>query len=314
MASLRSKMLRFAIKHIAARNLSAQISPQAQRARLEKASLPFWHSFKFARRKVSASGVPAEWVVAENAEDNKALLYLHGGAYTFGSPKTHGDLVSRISHFCAMEVLIINYRLAPEHPFPAALEDATDAYQWLLKQGYLPENIIIAGDSAGGGLTVATLINLREKGVTLPAAGVCLSPWTDLCCEGDSQRTHEQLDPFLSSQWLRDMAEHYIQSNDPRNPLISPLYGNLKGLPPLLIQVGSDEVLLDDSVRLERQALNDGVDVTLNVYQDMWHVWQIFAAIMPEAKEALIEIADFTSNKMSEATYAKNEKSAELVN
>ncbi|PCJ15193.1 MAG: alpha/beta hydrolase [Gammaproteobacteria bacterium] len=313
MTSLSSKVFRFAIKHIASRNFSLKVSPQVQRARLEKASLPFWTSFKFTRQTVDVGGIASEWIDAENADENRVLLYLHGGAYTFGSSKTYADLASRLSHSCAMKVLVINYRLAPEYPFPAALDDATYAYRWLLDQGYRAENLVICGDSAGGGLTLSTLINLRELGVALPAAGVCLSPWTDLSCDGDSMRTHEEIDPFLSAEWLREMATLYVQLEDPKNPLISPLHGDLKGLPPLLVQVGSDEVLLDDSLRLEQRALSDEVDLTLRVYQDMWHVWQIFAAIMPEAKEALLEIAEFVNAKLNDAEPVKQQDSVELV-
>lgn len=313
MASIRSKGLRFVIKHLVSKILSTDISPEVQRARIEKAFFPLWRNFKFSCDAVDVNGVPSEWMVAEGAKDDRVLLYLHGGAYTFGSPGTHADLTSRLSHVCRLKVLVINYRLAPENPFPAAVEDSTAAYRWLLAQGYQPANIIIGGDSAGGGLTMATLINLREQGDTLPAAGVCLSPWTDLCCEGDSQTTLDETDPFLSSHWLREMAKLYVQQEDARNPLISPLYGDFKGLPPILIQVGSDEVLLDDSVRLEKRLVEDGVDVSLKIYQDMWHVWQIFAAIIPEAKEALLEISEFVDTKMSLAQRRVVEKTTEAV-
>ena len=313
MASKRSKVLRFVIKHLVSKLLSTEISPEKQRARLEMALVPLWRNFKFSTDAVDVEGVPSEWMVADGANEERVMLYLHGGAYTMGSPGTHADLTSRMSHFCGMKLLVINYRLAPENPYPAAVEDATSAYRWLIKQGYKPNNIVIGGDSAGGGLTMATLINLRDQGDTLPAAGVCLSPWADLCCEGDSHTTLDDVDPFLSSHWLKEMAKLYVQQEDARNPLISPLFGNFKGLPPILIQVGSDEVLLDDSVRLEKRLLEDGVDVSFKIYQDMWHVWQLFAAIVPEAKEGLLEIAGFVDAKISAAPQSVQEKKSEAV-
>ena len=299
MASLRSKGIRLLVKLFVSRLLSTKITPQVQRKRFEKASFPLWRSFKFASEAVDIEGIPAELVVAEGASKKRVILYLHGGAYTFGSPRTHTDLSSGLSHFAKMSVLIVDYRLAPEHPYPAALDDSTKAYKWLLKQDYKPENIIIAGDSAGGGLTLATMLKLRDQGETLPAAGVCLSPWVDLCCQADSYTKLDKLDPLLSTNWLQEMAKFYIQDEDPRTPYISPLYGDFKGLPPIMIQVGSDEVLLDDSIKLEKRLREDGVEVELKIYQDMWHVWQLFSAILPEGKEALVEISEFVNAKIT---------------
>lgn len=301
MASLRSKCARFTMKLLGPKLLSTKITPQVQRARFEKASFPLWRSFKFTSETIDIDGVSSEMVTAEGANEDRVLLYLHGGAYTFGSPRTHADLSSGLSHFAKMKVLIVDYRLAPENPYPAALDDSSSAYNWLLKQGYKPENIIIGGDSAGGGLTLATLLKLRDQGQPLPAAGLCLSPWVDMCCDADSYSILDKQDPLLSSHWLQEMAKLYIRDEDPQNPYISPIYGDFKGLPPIMIQVGSDEVLLDDSKKLQQRLSEDGVEVGLNVYQDMWHVWQMLAPIVPEGKEALIEISEFVNAKIAAA-------------
>ena len=313
MDSFRSKIIRFVVKNIASKGLSTNITPQARRARLERLSIPYYYGFKYHRTPLNVAGIPAQWISSENADQEKVMLYFHGGAYTFGSPKTHGDLAIRLSRQCGVKVLIVDYRLAPEHPYPAAVDDATQAYVWLLDQGYNPNNIVIAGDSAGGGLTMATLINLRDKGYELPAAGVCLSPWADLSCSSESMTTLDKKDPFLSAQWLQEMAKLYIGAEDAQNPLISPVFGDLKNLPPIFIQVGSDEVLLDDSTRLEKNISAAGGEVILTVYPNMWHVWQIFSAIMPEARDALMEIGGFVNSKIDKAKRLRGVRKKEAV-
>jgi epsilon-lactone hydrolase len=245
------------------------------------------------REQVSAGGVPAEWVVAPGAEDDRAILYLHGGGYVIGSIATHRELASRISRASGARVLVIDYRLAPEHPFPAAVEDSVTAYRWLLGQGISPERLVVAGDSAGGGLTLATLIKVRDDGLPLPAAGVCLSPWTDLEGIGESMTSRADLDPMVAKPGLDSMAKAYIGDADIRSPLAAPLYAELRGLPPLLIQVGTAEVLYDDSTRFAERARAAGVDVTLEPWQDMVHVWQVFAAMLDEGQQAIDRIGEF---------------------
>ncbi|MFI5397472.1 MAG: alpha/beta hydrolase [Candidatus Binatia bacterium] len=240
-----------------------------------------------------AGGVPAAWVAAPGAHREHVILYLHGGGYVMGSIKSHCELAARLSRAAAARVLLIEYRLAPEHPHPAAVEDATAAYRWLLGIGIAPSRIIIAGDSAGGGLTVATLVALRDAGQTLPAAGVCLSPWVDLEGVGDSMTTKAAVDPMVQAGDLRKMAAMYLGGKQPRTPLAAPLYAELSGLPPLLIQVGTAETLLDDSTRLAERARKAGVAVTLETWEDMIHVWQAFASLLPEGQQAIERIGAF---------------------
>jgi acetyl esterase/lipase len=242
---------------------------------------------------VDAGGVPAEWVAAPGADGGRVVFYLHGGGYVIGSPRTHREFAGRLSRAAAARVLLADYRLAPEHPHPAAVKDAVSAYCWLLNGGTDPKRTVIAGDSAGGGLTAATLVALRDRGLPLPAAGVCLSPWTDMEAAGESMRTKAAVDPLLQRQTLLDFAAHYLAGQDPRLPLASPIHADLRGLPPLLIHVGSAEVLLDDATRLAERARAAGVEVTLEVWDDMIHVWHVFGSILPEGQAATVRVADF---------------------
>ncbi len=266
-------------------------SIEEQRARQEK-------SIRFARlpkdldyQPVRANGVPAEWITAPGA-DSGAVLYLHGGAYVLGSVRTCREFVSRLARATKMRALTLDYRLAPEHPFPAALEDATSAYRWLLGQGFDPAQIIIAGDSAGGGLTLATLVALRDAGEALPAGAVCISPWMDLALTGASIRDKAKADPILGRVSLDMYAGYYAGERELSFPLISPLYADLTGLPPLLIQVGTDEILLDDATRCAENARKVGVDVTLEIWDEMFHVFQL-VPFLPETTKAVGRIAEF---------------------
>jgi len=243
---------------------------------------------------VVAGGVPAAWVITPEIVKDRAILYLHGGGYIQGTITSHQDLTQRISSVSKTKVLILNYRLAPEHPFPAALDDAVCAYKWLISsERYNPKNLIIAGDSAGGGLTIATLVKLRDQGIPLPAAGVCLSPWTDLALTGDSMKLKLHDDPFISPDGLMFDASLYLGKTDPKNPFASPLYADFKGLPPLCIQVGSAEILLDDATRLATRAREAGVEVQLDIWEDMVHVFQAFAVMTPEGTEGIKKIGEF---------------------
>lgn len=250
---------------------------------------------------LTASGVPAEWVVAPGAAEDRAILYLHGGGYVIGSITTHRELAGRISRASGARVLLIDYRLAPEHPFPAAVEDAHAAYRFLITSGFDPSRIVVAGDSAGGGLTVATLVALRYFGDPLPAAGVCLSPWVDLEGIGDSMTGKAAVDPMVGKVGLGNMAQTYLGSAHPRTPLAAPLYADLAGLPPLLIQVGTAETLLDDSTRLAERARAAGVEVTLEPWEDMVHVFQIFAGLVPEGQQAIERIGEYVKQRTAGA-------------
>jgi acetyl esterase/lipase len=242
---------------------------------------------------VNANGVQAEWVKAPDASDDRVILYLHGGGYVVGSPTSHRHLVAALSRASLSSALSIDYRLAPEHPFPAAVEDAVSAYGWLIKEGVAPERIAIAGDSAGGGLTVATMISLRDQEVALPAGGVCISPWTDLTITAESYKTKASVDPMINRDQLSMMAAAYLGGADARTPLASPLFADLTGLPPLLVHVGSDEVLLDDSLLLAERASAAGVDTTLEIWDDMIHVWHFFHPMLEEARDAITSAAQF---------------------
>src|SRR5574341_2130342 len=208
----------------------------------------------------TADDVPIEWLIPLNPSSQSVILYLHGGGWTMGWSNLHRRMVAHICQAAASRALAVDYRLAPEHPFPAALEDCLTVYHWLLKNGTSPQNIVIAGDSAGGNLTLAALMSLCDAGDPLPAAAVCISPMTDLAGTGESFNTNK--DPLLTARFALSMARHYAGNQDPRLPLISPHYGNLTGLPPLLIQVGEDEILLSDAVRLADNARTVGVEVS----------------------------------------------------
>src|SRR5438552_1164232 len=221
-----------------------------QRAQFETMAEVFTLPADASVEAVDAGGVPAEQVTVAGADGTRTILYLHGGGYCIGSPRTHREFAARLARAADATVVLIDYRLAPEHPFPAAAEDATAAYRWLLGRGQAPARLVVAGDSAGGGLTVATLVSLRDQGVVLPAAAVCLSPWVDLEASGESMTTKAGADPLIDREGLDQMAAHYLGGADARTPLASPLYADLAGLPPVLIQVGTAEVLLDDAVRL----------------------------------------------------------------
>lgn len=242
---------------------------------------------------VEAGGVSAEWSVAAGVDEAKVVLYVHGGGYVMGSAGSHRDVTGRLSKAAGARVLSLNYRLAPEHPFPAPVDDAVAAYRWLLAQGISPGNIAVAGDSAGGGLAIATLLALRDAGEPLPAAGIGISPWVDMEGTGESMTTRAAVDPVVQKEGLLGMAKLYLGDADPKNPLAAPLHADLAGLPPLLLQVGDAETLLDDSTRLAERAHAAGVDVTLKVWDEMPHVWHLFAPILPEGRQAIDEIGSF---------------------
>ena len=245
-----------------------------------------------------AAGVPAEWSIDGDADPQRCLLYLHGGGYACGSPATHRNLTSRISEAAGVSVLSLDYRRAPETKFPGAVEDATDALAWLRQNGPQEpspaETLFIAGDSAGGGLALAAMLNTRDTGGPLPDAAVLLSPWTDLTHSGKSIETRAATDPSLTRAGLEHFAQEYLATpGDARHPLASPLLADLSDLPPLLIQAGDAEILLDDSTRLAALAQAAGVETTLSVFPEMTHVFQAWAPILPEGRDAIDAIGAF---------------------
>lgn len=242
-------------------------------------------------RAVDAGGVAAEWIEPADAGDGLTLLYLHGGGYVIGGCDTHRNMVGHLARELGGRALLPDYRLAPEHCFPAAVDDAVAAYRYLLGTGVPAARLAIAGDSAGGGLTIATLVALRDHGVPLPAAAVAISPWVDLTVTGTTLETRADVDPLVNADGLRHMAALYLGGTDPRTPLASPLYADLAGLPPVLVHVGDHETLLDDARRLGAALEAAGGEVTVEVWPEMLHVWHCFAGVVPEADAALSAIA-----------------------
>ncbi|MCC6612498.1 MAG: alpha/beta hydrolase [Anaerolineae bacterium] len=246
---------------------------------------------------VSAYGVRCEWLLPEDYHKDRVLLYLHGGGFVYGLTVVHRQMVAHLAQATGISTLLVDYRLAPEHPFPAALDDCVSAYRWLLKQGFAAQDIVIAGDSAGGNLTIATLMKLRDSGDPLPAAAACLSPVTDMT-ERDGQ-FETVYDPVLHPRAARTFNHAYVAGGDARNPLISPAFGDWRGLPPLLIHAGEDEILRQDAEQSEASARAAGVDVHLEIYPRMWHVWQINLSL-PQARQSLADIARFLKAHLAE--------------
>lgn len=292
MASWQSYVVKFALRVWQSQAYKSG-SIQKERAALEAriARVPKKRNVKYEPCEVD--GLHAEWITAPGASADRVILYLHGGAYISGSVNTHRSLAADLSRVARARVLIVEYRLAPEHPFPAAVDDALIAYRWLLSQGVSPERLVVAGDSAGGGLTVALLVAARDAGEPTPAAAVCLSPFVDMALTGASMKTKVKADVMVPSDLIPLVVKAYLGEVDPYTPLASPLYADLRSLPPLLIQVGTDEVLLDDATRLAARSREVGVKATLEIWDGMFHVWQAFGNILPEARRAIARIGKF---------------------
>jgi monoterpene epsilon-lactone hydrolase len=242
---------------------------------------------------VNANGAVAEWTIAPGADTGRVILFLHGGGYVSGSIDSHRHMVAEAGRLASFRTLAVGYRLAPEHPYPAALEDALAAYRYLLTSGYKPGHIALAGESAGGGLALATAMTLRDAGDPLPACIWCSSPWVDLTQSGGSMQSKAAVDPLIQKPYLDGLASAYLHGADPRGPMVSPLYGDLRGLPPMLIQVGSAETLLDDSIRLAGVAGDSDLSVRLEVWPDMIHAWTLFYQQLAAGRRALSGVADF---------------------
>ncbi len=299
MTSLRSRILHLTIQRVLGA-IDTNLSVQEQRSRMDILAR---RGIRIPRGvtacSVGVDGVHAEWIEPVGVDPCKVILYLHGGGYCICSIDTHRGLAARLALASRARVLIIGYRLAPENPYPAALEDAITSYRWLLRQGISPQQIAIGGDSAGGGLTLSTALSLRANSETLPAGLFLISPWTDLTFSGNSMRTRKKIDPIFGKQGVTlQFAPSYLGIHDPSNPLISPLFADLKGLPPTFIQVGDDEILLDDSTRLEKKLKASSVEVNLEVWKGMWHVFQAFAPYAPESLLAIDKIGAFVRQKI----------------
>jgi acetyl esterase/lipase len=272
---------------------TGMLDVEKERAETEALAANFRTKIALTCISIKANEVPAEWITTPETLADRVILYLHGGSYNSGSIASHRSLAANIAHAAKTRALIIDYRLAPEYRFPAAVEDARAAYRWLLENQFRPDHIIVAGDSCGGGLALSLLISLRDEDQPLPAAAVCLSPWTNLTCTGESWETNLKKDIMLDPGALIKSAQLYLGESDPRIPLASPLYADLKGLPPLLIQVGSEELFLSDATCFAEQAQAAGVRVTLQVWKGMQHEWHFAANILPEGRQAIEQIGHF---------------------
>lgn len=250
------------------------------------------------REPVDADGVRSEWLIPERHVPGRVLLYLHGGGFVLGLSPQHLHMVTVLAQLLEARALLVDYRLAPQHPFPAALEDCVTAYRWLLRHGIHPTEIAIAGDSAGGNLTIASLMKLRDEGTELPAAAACLSPVGDLAA--GKTRQHRTDDPVLHPRAMARFDRSYVNGHDPRHPLISPVYGDWHGLPPLLFHAGEDEILRDDAERMAAAAQAAGVVVELTIFPRMWHVWQLTLEL-PQAQASLQAIASFLLRHLAPA-------------
>ena len=268
------------------------------RRRVDRTAPPVlpWAGVRVA--PVRREAVRGEWLTPKRAAEDRVLLYLHGGAWVMGSPRTHRALVADLARRAGVRALSLDYRLAPEDPYPAAPDDAVAGYEWLLASGIEPARIVVAGDSAGGNVALALLLRLRDAGTTLPAGAVLLSPVTDLGLGGASHVTRKVLDPFFARADLRPFIASYVGAHDPGEPYLSPLDADLHGLPPLLIHVGDHEVLLDDAVRLGERAREAGVEARTVVWPGMMHVFHIQSLFLPEARRANAEIGAFIRSRL----------------
>ena len=295
MASRRARAVALGIQVVMRRAAWGDPEALARRARrLFGAPNPLgWLRTRGVRIEGVTNGiVSGEWLSIAGPQRG-TILYLHGGGYVAGSPATHRPITAALARLAARRVFALDYRLAPEHRFPAALDDAVAAYRWLLDQGVTPASLALAGDSAGGGLVIATLVKARDLGWPLPSSAVCFSPWTDLAATGESLLTNNGRCVMFRPENMREFAHVYLGPASPRDPHASPLYAGLAALPPLLLQVSANEILLDDSRRLHARALAAGTPSTLQIFDGLFHVWHLLDGLVPESRTALHQAADF---------------------
>jgi acetyl esterase/lipase len=303
MISFRARIVRFMTRQYFKR-ISPYADVQKKRAAWNKLGAKSSVAKGVHVRQATIESINCEWLVPESCEGAPVLYYLHGGAYLMGSTQTHRRMVSHIARASGTRALVPNYRLAPEHRFPAAIEDSTAVYRSLLKAGTDPAAMAIAGDSAGGNLTMATLLALRDAGDPLPTAVCLMSPWLDLAAEGESMDSRAKLDPWFRPEDIPEIVEKYCSKYDTKNPLVSPVYADPSNLPPTLIQVGDHEILLSDSTRMADKISEVGGYVTLQIWPDMWHVFQLFVGLMPESKRAINDISIFLKQHLNQKQHS----------
>lgn len=306
MPSPQSLLVSTALRQIVKRRSYGEVNVPNVRSWVDRLmGLPWSHSAVHFE-SLRGSALRGEWVSCRNHRNSPlVVLYLHGGGYFFCSPRTHRPVTAALAQHLGGSTLALQYRLAPEHPYPAALEDSLSAYSWLLDQGYQPRQIVLAGDSAGGGLALSTLVKLRDLGFPLPAACCCFSPWTDLAATGESLDRNDPSCAMFSAAGIRRARLLYVGQADPFDPTLSPLYADLRGLPPLMLQVSDSEVLLDDSTRFATRAREAGVSVRLQIWPKQPHVWQLFHRLVPEGRTSLLEASEFLLQHLDyEATHS----------
>lgn len=294
--SIRAGLISFFLRHTLKKQMASFENHQKLRKQAGAAigKLPA----EVETQAVDAGGVTAEWVRWQGAKNDAVILYLHGGGYIFGGLDSHRGLAWRLAKASGSEVLVVDYGLAPEHPFPAALGDAIASYQWVLDQGVSAQRVILAGDSAGGGLAAALMVKLKELALPQPKAAVLLSPWADLTLSGNSLQKNAKKDAMLSPQALTKFTELYLGDADPKSPFASPVFADLSELPPVYVVVGSDEVLRDDSERLVENIRSAGGQAQIAVWPQMPHVFPLLAAIIPEGAQAIEDIAEFVREQL----------------
>jgi len=297
MSSLRAKIIRSISSALFKRIDITQVDFEKMRRQISRLSKMMVPAFRVQVDVDKINGLHAEWLTPKDRMDSKLLLYLHGGGYVVGGCDMYRQMVSHIARAGRIRALVPEYRLAPEHRFPAAIDDAVATYRSLLGMGIKAEDIIIGGDSAGGGLAVGSLLALRDAGDPLPAAAILLSPFLDATGSGDSMQTRKEQDPLFYPEGLETVVEHYCDPHQRSYPQISPVFADVEGLPPMFIQVGDDEILLSDSERLADLCVAAGIDVELQVWPEMWHVFQMFVGKMPESRRAIEKMGAYIQSR-----------------
>ena len=300
MMSSQAKEIRTFMERTAASSIvQAHLSVETRRGQFEaqRALIPLPPDVQV--EAITAGSVAAEWVSTPELDEHQVVLYVHGGGFVWGSCGTSRVVAATFSRVAQARTLVLDYRLAPEHPYPSAPQDCLAAYQWLLDSGVQPEHLVVVGDSAGGGLVLALLVKLAQAALPQPAGAVLISPWLDLTLSGDSYTRNAQADFMESRDLLLEMRQYYLGAQDPRSPLVSPLFADVSGLPPLLVYAGSDELLVDDAIRLAERLRQVTGPVELQIGEGFWHTWPITATMrpFPEGTQALEHIGAFVRSR-----------------